>query len=121
MSPEQNIRIRLRLLLDELGYPVYSYLPNGEGEFPILHVGEQFKQNERLHIDRLNGRTQITIHVWHNDVRQEGTVMRLVYQVEQLLLKEFGLYGEDINTELVMDDSTDVRLLHGIINVNIKY
>ena len=121
MSPEQRIRIRTRVLLENLGYPVFNYLPSGERGFPLLHLGEQFKQNERLHIDKLNGRTQLTVHVWHNDVRQEGTVMGITYQVEQMFLKEFGIKGEDISTEIVVDDSTDSRLLHGIINVNIQY
>lgn len=121
MSPEQKIRIRTRVLLDGLGYPVFNYLPSGERGFPLIHVGEQFKQNERLHVDNLNGRTQITIHVWHNDINQEGTVMSISHQIELMFLKEYGLKGEDIDTELVIDDSTDVRLLHGVIIMNIQY
>lgn len=121
MSPEQKIRIRTRVLLENLGYPVFNYLPNDEGEFPMIHIGEQFKQNERLNIDKLNGQTQITIHVWHNDVRQEGTVMKISNQIERMFLEEYGLNGEDINAQLLIDDSTNRRLLHGVIECNIKY
>lgn len=121
MSPEQRIRIRTRVLLEGLGYPVFNYLPSAERGFPLIHLGEQFKQNERLHVDKLNGRTQITVHVWHNDINQEGTVMGISHQIEHMFLREYGLRGEDIITELVIDDSTDSRLLHGIVMVDIKY
>lgn len=121
MSPEQKIRIRTRVLLEDIGYPVYNYLPNGERGFPMIHLGEQFKQNERLHVDGLNGSTQLTIHVWHNDINQEGTVMGIVHQIERMFLNEYGLKGEDISTEITVDDSTDSRLLHGIIIANVNY
>lgn len=121
MSPEQEIRIKIRTLLNSLGYPVLNFIPDPDKEFPMIHVGEQFKQNERLNIDGLNGSTQVTIHIWHNNLRQEGTVMKISNQVEHILLKEFKTNGENITTELLMDDSTGVQMLHGIINVSIKY
>ena len=121
MSPEQEIRVRVRTLLGGLGYPIVSFTPNESESFPMIHVGEQFKQNERTNIDKLNGSTQITIHIWHNDTRQEGTVMKITSQIERVIIDEFNINGEDISTHLLMDDSTGVYMLHGVMEINIKY
>jgi len=120
MSPDQQIYSRVYSLILGLGYDTYSYLP-GDVVYPFVHIGEQFKQNERLHKDRLNAQTQLTVHVWGNDWRRRGDITKMMYAIERAIVKEFGVRGEDISTQLITDNSTNTPLMHGIVDINITY
>ena len=122
MSPEQKVFTRLRRLCVDLfeAGNVYDYLPPADVEYPFVFVGEQFAQTYREHKDGRNKDTQITIHVWHNDYRKRGELSKMIYQIEDAIVKEFGVNGENYSSQIIVDNTTSVPLMHGIIEPNIK-
>lgn len=122
MSPYERIWIDIRMICVNLfgESDVYDYLP-GEVSYPFVFVGEQLKQNERIHKQFLNGRTQITIHFWHNDYRKRGTLNRMMYSLERELQQRYKSNIVGIDTRMLGDNSTGVELLHGVFDINIKF
>lgn len=109
------------MLCVDLGYDTYDYLPDSRVKYPFVFVGEQFKQNERNHKDSLNGKTQVTVHVWHNSPRRRGTTARMMANIEKAILTEYGHNATAVNTWMLIDSSTGSDLLHGVLEVEIKY
>ncbi len=105
----------------ELGYDTYDYLPDERVDYPFVFIGEQFKQDERIHKDSLNGRTQITVHVWHNDYKKRGYLSNMMTELEHAVRNKFGMRLLQSDTRIIVDSSTGSDLLHGIIDFNIKY
>ena len=122
MNPEQRVFVAVRKLCVGLfgQDSVYDYIPPENTAFPFIRIGEQFKQNRRLHKNDLNGDTQITLHFWHDNVRQRGTLTKMMSDVENAVINQYGVRGEDINTRVIDDNTTSVTLLHGILEINIK-
>lgn len=122
ISPEQRVFVAVRKLCVELfgQDSVYDYIPPENTALPFIRIGEQFKQNRRLHKNDLNGDTQITLHFWHDNVRQRGTLTKMMSDVENAVINQYGVRGEDINTRVIDDNTTSVTLLHGILEINIK-
>ena len=121
ISPEQKVYTQLRYAVEEeLGYSVYSYLPDSKAEYPFVVLGEQFSQSVRTNKDRRNKDVQTTIHVWHNDWRQRGTVSKMLREIELAIIREYGVDGEDIAIQINPDNSTGSDLLHGILETDIR-
>lgn len=122
MNPEQRIFTAIRTLCVELfgNEKVYDYTPPERAGYPFVHIGEQSKQNIRMHKRHLSGDTQVLIHFWHNNERQRGTFTKMMDDVETALIERYGVDGEQINTQVLKDNSTAVTLLHGVMEINIK-
>ena len=120
ISPEQRIYTTIRRICDELGYSVYDYLPDSKEEFPFIVLGEQFSQNIREHKSYLNKRTQVTVHFWHNEWRERGSLTKMMRDVELGIINEFKVNGEDISTQILPDNSTGSNLYHGILETDIR-
>lgn len=122
MSPEQKVFTKLRRLCVDLftSKSVYDYLPPDGTEYPFVFIGEQFSQTYREHKDGRNKNTQTTIHVWHNNHRKRGELSKMIQQIEKAIVEEFGVNGENYSSQIIVDNTTSVPLLHGIIEPNIK-
>lgn len=105
----------------ELGYDTYDYLPDHRADYPFVFIGEQFKVDTWRHKDHLNGQTQVTVHVWHNDWRRRGTVADMMAEIELAVreLYRFNVLG--VNTQMLTDNSTGSDLLHGVLEIEIKF
>lgn len=101
------------------GEMVYDYLP-GDADYPFVFIGEQFSHNERWHKDNLDKQTQVTVHIYHNNWRQRGTVTKMMFDIEKSIIKEFGINGELITTQLLPDNSTGTSLMHATLEPDIK-
>lgn len=121
ISPQQRIWIDVRMLSVSLGYDTYDYLPDSQADYPFVFIGESFKQDIRRHKDYLNGQTQVTVHVWHNDWKQRGTVMQMMTNIEQAVREKYHMNVQGVDTQVLTDNSTGSNLLHGVLEINIKY
>lgn len=120
ISPEQRIYTELRKNIDlELGYSVYDYLPQA-AKYPFVVLGEQFSQNVRTNKSKRNKDVQTTVHVWHNDWKKRGTLSDMMSEIELSIIREYGVDGEDISTQILPDNSTGSDLLHGILETDIR-
>lgn len=109
------------MLSKRMGYDTYDYLPNDTVEYPFVFIGEQFKQDIREHKDYLSGQTQVTVHVWHNDWRKRGTVSRMMAEIERVVRDLYRFDVQGVNTQVLTDNSTGSDLLHGVLEIDIKY
>lgn len=99
---------------------VYDYMPD-DAEFPLVLVGEQFKQNDRTHKDYLNGQTQVTVHFWTNNPKRQGTLKSMVYDLEKEVQLKYKMRLLEANLQLVPDNSTGKDLLHGALDINVSF
>ena len=121
MNPEQRVFTEIRRICKSLySEVVYDYNPPEGTAYPFIRIGEQFKQNRRLHKENLNGDTQVTLHFWHNNVRKRGTLTKMMHDVETALIDSYGVEGEEMTSRVLEDTSTAITLLHGILEINIK-
>lgn len=120
ISPEQKTFTEIRKICVELGYSVYDYQADSRAEFPFVILGEQFSQPFREHKDGRNKQVQTTIHVWHNDWRKRGTVSQIMREIELKVIDRFGVPAENINMQIIADDTTGSNLWHGILETDIK-
>ncbi len=122
MSPEQKVFTKLRRICVDLfgASNVYDYLPDKEVNYPFVFIGEQFSQTYREHKDGRNKNTQTTIHVWHDDHRKRGSLSGMIQSIEKAIVEEFGTDGENYSSQIIVDNTTSVPLMHGIIEPNIK-
>ena len=122
MSPEQRVFTTIRGICNTLfgSDAVYDYIPPEGTAYPFVRLGIQTKQNRRLHKRNLNGDTQLMLHFWHNNVRQRGTLTRMMGEAEGAIKAEYGDRAEEINIRVMEDDTTSVTLLHGVMDINIK-
>lgn len=100
---------------------VFDYLPGKDTKYPFVFVGEQYKQNDRVHKDHLNGLTQVTVHFWHNDHRKRGSLLSMMYDLEEIIQQKYKSNLVGVNTEILSDNSTGKILMHGTFEVNIKF
>lgn len=122
ISPEQRIFTDIRRLCVQLfgRDNVYDYNPPEGTEYPFVRIGEQFKQNIRVHKNDLNGDTQLTLHIWHDSTRRRGTLTSMMNDIEVALISHYGVEGEEITSRVIEDNTTAVTLLHGVLEINIK-
>ena len=121
MNPEQRVFTEIRRICKSLyGEAVYDYNPPESTPYPFVHIGEFLSQNKRLHKENLNGDAQITLHFWHDNVRQRGTLTKMMSDVENAVIIELGVEAEDVNIKVLEDRSTAITLMHGIMEFNIK-
>lgn len=121
MSPEQKIFTKLRQICVTLfgADNVYDYLPPEGTKYPFVFIGEQFGQNYRNNKDGIYKHTQVSLHVWHDNPRQRGVLSKMMEQIEIAILSAFGVNGENIQSRVIVDNTTSVPLMHGIIEPNI--
>lgn len=118
-TPQLKIWIDVRGICSSL-YTTYDYLPNSV-PYPFTFIGEQFNQMDRLQKDYLNGRTQVTVHVWHDDYKKRGALSTMLGNIEQSVRDKYKSNLIEANTQILSDNSTGASLLHGIVEFNIKY
>ena len=119
ISPEQRAYKRIRKLCEDLDYNVYDRVPD-DATFPFVIIGEQFSQRVRDHKEHTVKDVQTTIHIWHNDWKQRGTVSRMIRELEIEIMREFGVEGEDISTQIILDNTTGTDMYHGIVEPDIR-
>ena len=121
MSPELLIYNRIRqVCVNVLGADKVAQSWASSKVYPHVVLGEQFKQNIRVNKDELNRPTQVTLHFWHDNTRQRGTLVNMMHDVEEGLLREFGVDGDEITTQVAEDTTTSTTFLHGVLEINIE-
>lgn len=107
MDPQQELFSALLLELKKQ-YPgsVYdTFLPSEGTPYPFVYLADS-DLNDRANKTAVFGIVSQTIHVWHDNPRQRGTVSQMILQIKQicrptgtyrqLLLVRAGLESENI-------------------------
>lgn len=127
MDPQQELFSALLVALKK-EYPdsVYdTFLPLEGTPYPFLYLADN-DQNDRENKSAVFGTVSQTIHVWHSNPRQRGTVSQILLQAKQICRKlehtgHFSWSVQEMNQQILADITTKQPLLHGILEVTFSF
>lgn len=124
MDPQQILFTRLLTDLRAKGYDVYDGMMPPEGTpYPFIYLGDSQTVDENRK-QAVQGTVYQTIHIWHDNVRQRGTLSAMVLDVKtvcrQLENKSRWLLDE-CSCQILPDDTTNNRLMHAVIEVGFRF
>lgn len=92
--------------------------------YPFVHVAEFISDDQITNKDVITGQLSQTIHVWAL-ATDRGAFSNMVFKLEQSLrklsrLENYYVKLTALNSNSIIDSSTNDRLLHGIIQAEFK-
>lgn len=124
MNPYLEIFDTIMELSQEAGYDTFDYLPDESQAYPFVYVG--YQQNiDQITSTRLLGTTHIQIDVYAEyDRRFE--VSRILNDLLNIIshhkkTKNFNYNVVNSQSQLLGDNTTDIPLIHGVLEIEIKY
>jgi len=126
MDPQQELFTGLLLKLKDLGYDVYdTFLPPEGTPYPFIYLADS-QQSDDANKTAVFGNVYQTIHVWHNNPRQRGTVSKMLLDVKKVCYRlehteNFAWMIRNINQRILPDNTTKTPLLHGLLEVEFKF
>lgn len=126
MDPQQELFTGLLLKLKDLGYDVYdTFLPPEGTPYPFIFIADS-QQTDTQTKSAVMGNVYQTIHVWHNNPRQRGTVSQMLLDIKKVCYKlehteNFAWMVRNINQRVLPDNTTKTPLLHGLLEVEFKF
>ena len=83
MDPQQELFTELLLQLKKKGYDVYdTFLPPEGTSYPFIYMADS-QQIDDINKSAVFGNVHQTIHVWHNNPRQRGTVSKMLLSIKK--------------------------------------
>lgn len=126
MDPQQELFSELLLKMKELGYDVYdTCLPPKGTSYPFIYLADS-QQTDTPNKTAVFGNVSQTIHIWHNNPRQRGTVSKMLLDIKNVCYKlehteKFAWMVRDVNQRILSDNTTKTPLLHGLLEVEFKF
>ena len=129
-SPQQELYTRLlvdlRRYFKESGYEVYDgALPPENTPYPFVYMGD-FRQSDTDTKAQVIGSVFPTIHVWHNNPRQRGTVSMMLLAIVSTCRNikntdNFSWMMKGGTQNIFTDSTTTTPLLHGTFEAEFKF
>lgn len=125
-DPQQELFTAYKVNLEAKGYDVYDgCLPPKETPYPFIYLGD-FRQADAMYKNAITGTVYPTIHVWHNDPGQRGTVSNMLADIKATIYKtarteNFGWLVQSVDSRIIPDNTTKTPLLHGIVEAGLKF
>lgn len=126
MDPQQELFSELLLKMKELGYDVYdAFLPPKGTPYPFIYLADS-QQTDTPNKTAVFGNVSQTIHIWHNNPRQRGTVSKMLLDIKKVCYQlkhteNFAWMVRDMNQRILSDNTTKTPLLHGLLEVEFKF
>ena len=125
-DPQQELFSKLKKDLESKGFTVYDgFLPPEGTPYPFVYLGDS-QQTDDANKSAVFGNVFQTIHVWHNNPRQRGTVSQILLEIKlscRLIehTDNFAWNVLNITQQILKDDTTATPLLHGVLDVEWKF
>ena len=125
-DPQQELFTELLITLKALGLDVYDgVLPPDNTPYPFVYLADS-TQNDEANKSAVFGNVDQTIHVWHNNPRQRGTVSDMLLKIKTACREightaNFSWHVRSITQNVMTDSTTKAPLLHGVLYVNFKF
>lgn len=116
----------LLLQLKKKGYDVHdTFLPPEDTPYPFIFLADS-QQTDTPNKSAVFGNVYQTIHVWHNNPKQRGTVSGILLDIKKICYRlehteNFGWMVRNINQRILPDNTTKAPLLHGLLEVEFKF
>lgn len=126
MDPQQELFSELLLKMKELGYDVYdTFLPPKGTPYPFIYLADS-QQTDNPNKTAVFGNVSQTIHIWHNNPRQRGTVSKMLLDIKKVCYQlkhteNFAWMVRNMNQRILSDNTTKTPLLHGLLEVEFKF
>ena len=112
--------------IKEWGYDVYDgALPPEDTPYPFVYLADS-QQIDDANKTAVFGSVYQTIHVWHNNPKQRGTVSAMLLAIKDVCrkveyTKNFAWYVANVDQRILADDTTKTPLLHGILDIEFRF
>ena len=126
MDPQQELFTRLLVDLKSMGYDVYDgALPPEDTAYPFIYLADSQLIDEE-NKTAVFGNVSQTIHVWHSNFKQRGTVSQMLLDIKTVCRKinktnNFAWTVRGVNQQILPDSTTKQPLLHGVLIVEFKF
>lgn len=126
MDPQQELFAELLQKIREWGYDVYDgALPPEDTPYPFVYLADS-QQIDDTNKTAIFGSVYQTIHVWHNNPKQRGTVSAMLMAIKDICrkvehTKNFAWYVKNVDQRVLADDTTKTPLLHGILDIEFRF
>lgn len=126
MDPQQELFTELLMQLKNLGYDVYdTFLPPKDTPYPFLYLADS-QQTDNRNKTAVFGNVYQTIHVWHNNPKQRGTVSKMLLDVKKVCYQlehtaSFAWMIRNVDQRILSDNTTKTPLLHGLLEVEFSF
>jgi len=123
-SPQLEIFNAIFKISHNLGFSTYDYLPAKETNYPFVYLGEQFDVDV-ANKSTITGIVTQRIHIYH-DYKKRGDMAIMINELKTELRKlnkskTFHLSVGRLSAQMIPDNSTAAPLIHGILEVDIKF
>lgn len=130
MDPQQElfsaILTALRTEYKDAEIGIYDvFLPPDGTPYPFIYLADN-QQIDQSTKTCIIGSVHQTIHVWHNDPWNRGTVSRILSQIKNTCrmlrnTKHFAWDVRHVEQRILSDSTTKQPLLHGILEVEFSF
>lgn len=126
MDPQQELFTILKLKLEELGYDVYDgFLPPENTPYPFIYLADS-KSTDEANKTAVFGNVCQTVHIWHNNPKQRGTVSKMLLDIKNTARKidktdNFSWFIIDVEQNILADTITSTPLMHGVLELKFKF
>lgn len=126
MDPQQELFTALLLQLKEKGYDVFdTFLPGEDALYPFVYLADS-QQVDDTNKSAVFGNVYQTVHIWHNNPKQRGSVSEIILDVKTMCrklehTKNFGWNLLNVNQRVLPDTTTKQPLLHGILELEFRF
>lgn len=126
IDPQQELFTALIKNLKAKGHAVYDgFLPPDGTPYPFVYIGDS-QQIDDANKSAVFGSVHQTIHVWHNNPKQRGTVSQMMLDIKTVCREightaNFAWTVRNISQQIIPDTTTKTPLLHGVLNVEFYF
>ena len=126
MDPQQELFTELLLKLKDMEYDVYdSFLPPEGTPYPFIYLADS-QQSDMRTKNAVLGNVYQTIHVWHNNPKQRGTVSQMLLDIKKACYRlehtaNFAWMIRNVDQRILPDNTTKTPLLHGLLEVEFSF
>ncbi len=126
IDPQQELFTRLKTDLEALGYAVYDgFLPPEGTPFPFIYLGDS-QQIDAANKNAVFGSVYQTIHVWHNNPQQRGTMSAMLLAIKDVCrgidrTANFVWFLRGQSQRMFPDNTTKTPLVHGVIEAEFRF
>lgn len=118
LDPQQELFIKLKLLISDLGYDVYDgEFPDGVA-FPFVYLADSVTEDRQTK-GVIYGQATQQIHIFHDDPEQRGTVSAMLYRIKrnirELTTDTYKWNCNFMRQQISDDNSTGQKMLHGAL------
>lgn len=119
-DPQQELFTKLKVTIESKGYSVYDgHLPPKGTPYPFIYLGD-FRQSDTQNKTGVCGVVYPTIHVWHNNPEQRGTLSKILFEIKDVIrhleyTDSYAWMVKNVTQNIIPDNTTKQPLMHGIL------